>query len=88
MANHSVPACVEAVRDCNARGQVRVVTHDSEPDTCEFLRKGWVDFSIGQDLAYQSGQALSVLFHYLVEHQLPECDAFCLPSPILNAELV
>jgi hypothetical protein len=47
-----------------------------------------VDFTIGQDLSYQSDQALSLLFRLLVEHKSPERDAYCPPSPILNAELI
>ena len=45
-----------------------------------------MDFTIGQDLAYQSYQALSVLFRALTEHKLPERDCFYSDSPILNAE--
>ena len=46
------------------------------------------DFTIDQDLAYQSYQALTLLFRFLAEHKVPEQERFCPPSPILSAELV
>ena len=52
------------------------------------LREGKVDFTIDQDLAYQSYQALTLLFRFLAEHKVPEQERFCPPSPILSAELV
>lgn len=88
MANLSVPACVEAIRRRGRTGQVHVLSHDSGPDIRRFLESGEVDFTIGQDLAYQSYQALSVLFRAVVEHKLPEQDCFYPASPILNAETV
>jgi LacI family transcriptional regulator len=86
MANRSVPACVAAIRDCGRK--TRVLSHDCSPEIRAFLRDGSVDFTIGQDLSYQSYQALSLLFRLLAEHKPPERDAYCLPSPILNAELI
>ena len=88
MANRSVPACVEAIRDCGRTGQVRVVAHDCDPEICELLRAGAVDFTIGQDFTYQSYQALSVLFGAEVDHKLPEQDFYYPSSPILNAEMI
>lgn len=88
MANRSVPACVAAIRDAGRMGQVRVLAHDRDPETCQLLREGAVDFTIGQDFSYQSYQALTVLFDSEVEHKLPEQDFYYPASPILNAELV
>lgn len=88
MANRSVPACVKAIEDCGKAGRIRVLSHDANPEICQFLREGKVDFTIDQDMTYQSYQALSLLFGYLTEHKLPEQERYCLPSPILNAELV
>lgn len=88
MANLSVPACVAAIRDAGRTGKVRVLAHDSDPETCRFLREGTVDFTIGQDFSYQSYQALTVLFGIEVDHQLPNQEFFYPSSPILNAELV
>lgn len=88
MANLSVPACVEAIRRQGRTGQVHVLSHDSGPDIRQLLKAGEVDFSIDQDLAFQSYQALSILFRNLVEHKLPETDCLYPASPILNAETV
>ena len=88
MANQSVPACIEALKRSGKLGQVRVLSHDSDPDIQNFLRQGWVDFTINQDMPYQTYQALTVLFRYLTEHQQPKQDSFCPPSVILNAELL
>lgn len=88
MANLSVPACVEAIRRHGCGRRVHVLAHDSGPDIRQFLKTGEVDFTIDQDLAYQSYQALSALFHALAEHKLPERDCFYPASPILNAETI
>lgn len=88
MANHSVPACMEALRRCGKIGNVRVLSHDSDSDIQEYLKKGWVDFTIDQDMPYQTYQALTVLFRYLVEHRSPEQDSYSPTSVILNAELI
>ena len=88
MANLSVPACVAAIRDADRSHQVRVLAHDSDPETCGLLRDGSVDFTIGQDFSYQSYQALNVLFGAEVERKLPEQEFYYPSSPILNAELV
>ena len=54
----------------------------------QFLKEGLVDFSIDQNLPYQSYQALSVLFGAVLEHRRPERDFFYPSSTILNAETV
>lgn len=86
MANLSVPACVVAVRRAGREGQVRVLAHDSSPEISAFLKTGQVDFTIDQNLTYQSHQALSVLFRAVLERKLPEQECFYPGSPILNAE--
>ena len=88
MANRSVPACVEAIRTAGRSGQVRVLAHDRDPETCQLMKEGAVDFTIGQDFSYQSYQALTVLFGTEVDHQQPDQDFYYPASPILNAELV
>ena len=50
------------------------------------LRSGQVDFTIGQDLAYQPYQSLKLLFDAL-SGRLPRQDCYT-ASPILNAETV
>lgn len=88
MANQSVPACVEAIRRAGMEGRVRVLAHDGGPEMRSFLRAGQVDFSVDQNLAYQSYQALSVLLQAVLEHKLPEKEYYHPASPILNAETV
>ena len=86
MVTLSVPGCVDAVR---ASGRsVRVLSHDNGPDIRRLLRQGAVDFTIGQDLAYQSYQALHLLYRVVAEHKLPERECYYPASPILNAETI
>lgn len=88
MATQSVPGCVEALRRTGRTGQVRVLAHDNSPEIRRFLKEELVDFSIDQNLPYQSYQALSVLFGAVLEHRRPERDFFYPSSTILNAETV
>lgn len=86
MANLSVPACARALDEAGKLGRVHVLCHDSTPEICALLRSGAVDFTIGQDLRYQSYQALRVLFDAVLNRRLPETECFTPPSPILSAE--
>ena len=45
-----------------------------------------MDFSIDQNLPYQSYQALSILFGTVMERREPERDCYYPSSAILNAE--
>ena len=86
MANLSVPACVEAIRRCGRTGRVHVLSHDSGPEIRRFLKEGLVDFTIDQNLVYQSYQSLDLLFRAVAERKQPEREFFYPASPILNAE--
>ena len=86
MANLSVPACVEAIRRCGRTGRVHVLSHDSGPEIRQFLKEGLVDFTIDQNLVYQSYQSLDLLFRAVAERKQPEREFFYPASPILNAE--
>lgn len=88
MVTLSVSGCVDAVRECGRSGSVHVLAHDSGPDISALLKAGAVDFTIGQDLAYQSYQALHLLFQTVAEHRPPERECYTSASPILNAEMV
>ena len=77
-----------ALRRAGRTGQVRVLAHDNSPEIRQFLKEGLVDFSIDQNLPYQSYQALSVLFGAVLEHRNPAQDFFYPSSTILNAETV
>ena len=87
MANPSVPACAEALRNRGMTGKVHILSHDCGPEIQALLKSGEVDFTIGQDLAYQPYQALSVLFEALMG-QRPDRDTYVTACPILNAESV
>ena len=86
MANLSVPACVDAVRQAGREGRVHILAHDTSEEIREYLRTGRVDFTIGQDLSFQPWKALSLLFDLTLNHKAPEQDSFTPPSPILSAE--
>ena len=88
MATQSVPGCVEALRRTGRAEQVRVLAHDNSPEIRRFLKEGLVDFSIDQNLPYQSYQALSVLFGTVLERRGPEREYYYPSSTILNAETV
>ena len=86
MANLSVSACVEAVRQAGREGQVHILAHDTNKEIPEYLKTSRVDFTIGQDFSFQTWKALSVLFDLKLNHQEPEREAFTPPSPIVSAE--
>ena len=79
---------MDAIRAAGREGTVRVLSHDNGPDIRRLLREGAVDFTIGQDLAYQSYQALHLLYRAVAEHKAPEKDCYYPASPILNAETI
>ena len=47
-----------------------------------------VDFTIDQNLVYQSYQSPDLLFRAVAEHKRPEKDCYYPASPILNAETI
>ena len=79
---------MEALRRTGRTGRIRILAHDNSPEIRRFLKEGLVDFSIDQNLPYQSYQALSVLFGSVMEHRRPERECFYPSSKILNAETV
>ena len=79
--------CAEMIRERGLTGSVHVLTHDCGPEIQELLKSGEVDFTIGQDLAYQPYQALSVLFEALMG-QRPDRDTYVTACPILNSESI
>ena len=87
MANPSVPACAEVIRNRGLVGKVHILSHDCGQEIQELLKSGEVDFTIGQDIAYQPYQALSVLFEALMG-QRPDRDTYVTACPILNAESI
>ena len=81
------PACAEVLRSRGLAGKVHILSHDCGPEIQELLKSGEVDFTIGQDLAYQPYQALSVLFEALMG-QRPDRDTYVTACPILNSESI
>ena len=86
MANRSVTACAEALRRAGLAGKVRLLAHDNSPEIRALLREGVLDFTIDQNLSYQTRKALSVLFDAVLEHKRPQKDSYYPDSPILTAE--
>lgn len=56
--------------------RVHVVVHDATPDNLELIRKGAVDFVIGQDAQTQGTLPVRLLLYALSRHQLPEKRVF------------
>lgn len=61
-----------ALEKANAVGRVHVIVHDLTPDNLEMIRKGVVDFAIGQDMKTQGTLPLRLLYQYLTKHQSPK----------------
>lgn len=88
MANLSVSACVDAIRDCGRAGTVRVLSHDAGTEIRQCLKDGSVDFTIDQNLPYQSYQALDILYRLVAEYKKPEKERYYAKNTILNAEML
>ena len=54
------------------QGRVHVVVHDLTEDNLQMVRKGVVDFVIGQDVRTQGSLPLRLLYQFLTKHQAPE----------------
>ena len=61
-----------ALETLGLTGQVHVVAHDATPDNLELVRRGAVDFVIGQDAQTQGTRPIRLLYDFLAHHQLPE----------------
>lgn len=86
MANPPEDACAEVLRERGLTGKVHVISHDRGPEIKALLCSGQVDFTIGQEVAYQPYQSLRLLFDAL-SGRMPQQDCYT-ASPILNAETV
>ena len=51
--------------------RVRVICHDVTPDSTDLLKKGIVDFILGQDPTEQGYQLVKVLFEYCIKGTTP-----------------
>jgi ABC-type sugar transport system substrate-binding protein len=88
MANPVLSACVDAIRDCGRAGAVRVLCHDTGAEIRGYLKDGSVDFTIDQDLFYQTYQSLKLLYRLTAEYKKPEKRLYYSRNSILNAETV
>ena len=86
MANPPEDACAEVLRERGLTGKVHVISHDRGPEIKALLCSGQVDFTIGQEVAYQPYQSLRLLFDAL-SGRMPQQDCYT-ASPILNAETI
>lgn len=86
MANPPEDACAEVLRERGLTGKVHVISHDRGPEIKALLCSGQVDFTIGQEVAYQPYQSLRLLFEAL-SGRMPQQDCYT-ASPILNAETI
>ncbi|MGN1013748.1 MAG: LacI family DNA-binding transcriptional regulator [Butyricicoccus sp.] len=53
-------------------GKIHVVIHDITPANLEMIRRGVVDFAIGQDVQTQGSRPIHVLYDYLANRRMPE----------------
>ena len=60
-----------AIDEAKKAGKVHLVTFDAVPETLDYIDKGVVDGSIGQDPDAQGHDPVIRLFNYLVAGQLP-----------------
>lgn len=60
----------------NLNRHIHVVVHDMTEDNLQMVRKGVVDFVIGQDVKTQGSLPLQILFQFLTKHQAPERKIF------------
>lgn len=56
--------------------KIHVIVHDLTNDNLQMIRKGVVDFAIGQDVQTQGILPLQLLFLFLTKHQSPEKNYF------------
>lgn len=61
-----------AIELMGCAGRVHVVVHDHTPDNLQMIRRGVVDFAIGQDWKTQASLPLRLLYQYITKHTMPE----------------
>lgn len=88
MANPALSACVDAIRDCGRTGTVRILCHDTGAEIRQYLKDGSVDFTIDQDLFFQSYRSLEILYQLTAEYKRPDKRLYYSRNSILNAEMI
>lgn len=69
-------------------GELKIVCHDLIPDTVTLLKKGTVDFAIGQSATHQGYQLVKLLFDYIIKRQKPESDYIKVPITIATEDTI
>lgn len=72
----------------NKNSKIKVICHDLVSDTIELIKKGTVDFILGQNPERQGYLLIKTLFEYLIKHQSPKSRIIDIPIEIFTADTV
>lgn len=88
MANESVAACAEAIRNLSLKVKPIVVCHDLSRSTKALLKSGEVDFALEQDMYIQARKSLQLMKDLLMESDFIVKSQEFTQINIVNAENV
>jgi len=71
--NGQTGAC-EAVRELKLKGKIRIVCHDLTKENLHYMKEGYIDFLIDQDVHEQATRPLKVLLDYIMTGTKPASD--------------
>jgi LacI family transcriptional regulator len=77
-----------ALEMTNKAGKIHVICHDIIPDTIELLKKGVVDFALGQNPELQGYLIIKTLFEYLIKKQSPKQKIMDIPIEIATEDTI
>ena len=75
-----------AVEEAGKQGRVHLVTFDAVPETLDYVEKGVIDASIGQDPDAQGHDPAVRLYNYLVAGQLPPAGRLVTRADVITKE--
>jgi ribose transport system substrate-binding protein len=75
-----------AVEDAGMAGEVKVVSFDFVDETMEFVQKGVISATIGQNPYAQGHDPAVRLFNYLVGGVVPECGRMVTEAAVVNQD--
>jgi ABC-type sugar transport system substrate-binding protein len=75
-----------AVEQAGKTGEVKVVSFDFVDETMEFVQKGVISATIGQDPFAQGHDPAIRLFNYLVAGEAPECGRLVTRADLVTKE--
>ncbi len=61
----------KAVKDLNRNGKVKIIGHDLDNDTMEFVKEGTITATLGQDVFGQGHDPVIHLFNHIVNNWVP-----------------